>query len=869
MLAGCFAAAGLFPFGSKTLAWCDMDHQVVPLMMDFKDILAGKTSMFLNLQNAGGMDFWGVFFFFLSSPFTFLTAFVPKADFYVFMNVLVMLKLVLCACTAAILFTSVFPHLNEMQASCFSIMYACSGFTLMYYQNLIWLDIACLFPILVLGVHKLCHEEKPALFVLTLCAVIVVNYYLSAMVLFWLVLLFTVLSAIVLTPRRRGRVLVLLGLSTAVALLATAVVWLPSYQQYLNSGRGVNLISSLSSGSFTPDLPTTLPIFYCTAAAMAAIPLYLTMQKKSKMHQALFIMLLLLLLPLLIDPINRMWHLGSYQAFPVRFGYIIVLTGLLPTAWHLDESQRLAVPNQSTCPLFLLLGCGACAGVAALGGYLLQTQKSTLTHYAQTLWANNQALQLGMTFAAAALGTYLLLFLGLRHHRFSAVAMSVLLCVVTVTEICFNMNIYISAAASDGNAYQNVTDLQSRVQDDSLYRMKVDDLYFDTNLTGGLGYPALDHYTSLTDGVYMETLQKMGYSSHWMEIHSSGGTLLTDALLAQKYSIVRNGSEVGRTCVYKNGTYSIVKQPYSLPFGFVTQNLGTAPKDGDRFAVQNTLYRTFFGKADTLLTRCEPTEFDRAQVQKLQDGSAHVSASAGGSILYHIMATSKTTLYFDCYNRTSRDLSNPLDNAFRIYVNGEQVTNNYPNGNSNGLLNLGTFQDESVDVQVEVLHNVYCRSFGVAKMDDTKLESALKQTQTASLKANGNTLTGTVQAQRGGWLVLPMRGGNGFRAIVNGLNAQTSTAAGMFLTVRLNPGLNNIQVQYTPPGFVRGVVCSAFGMAAVILLLLLQRKKWLGRLQRLEKPAGLIFACISAVVTVVLYIFPVVLYITKNSTALF
>ena len=37
---------------------------------DFKDIFTGKDGMFLNFHNAGGMDLWGVFFFFIASPYT-------------------------------------------------------------------------------------------------------------------------------------------------------------------------------------------------------------------------------------------------------------------------------------------------------------------------------------------------------------------------------------------------------------------------------------------------------------------------------------------------------------------------------------------------------------------------------------------------------------------------------------------------------------------------------------------------------------------------------------------------------------------------------------------------------------------------------
>lgn len=41
-----FKVNGLYPFTGKTIAWCDMDQQVIPLLLDFKDILAGKEGLF-------------------------------------------------------------------------------------------------------------------------------------------------------------------------------------------------------------------------------------------------------------------------------------------------------------------------------------------------------------------------------------------------------------------------------------------------------------------------------------------------------------------------------------------------------------------------------------------------------------------------------------------------------------------------------------------------------------------------------------------------------------------------------------------------------------------------------------------------------
>ena len=212
-LSAVFACYGLFPFGGNTLSWCDMDQQVLPLLMDWKDILEGNGSLFLNLQNAGGMNFWGVFLFFLSSPFSFLVAFVEKSDFWYFANLLVAMKMAVCSVTAAVFFRKRFPALDWPAGVMLSVMYACSGYALLYYQNVVWLDVMYLFPLFLLALLRLAEREKPLAYILALSAMLTVHFYLSYMLVIFLILasgiwLFT------LPKERRGRALVLLGLGT-------------------------------------------------------------------------------------------------------------------------------------------------------------------------------------------------------------------------------------------------------------------------------------------------------------------------------------------------------------------------------------------------------------------------------------------------------------------------------------------------------------------------------------------------------------------------------------------------------------------------------------------------------------------------------
>ena len=178
----------LFPYGKLTLAWCDARQQVVPLLLDLKDMLCGEQSVFLNLQNAGGMDMWGVLFFFVASPLHMLTVFVPDEGMFSFFNILVVMKLMLCAASAYWFFRRKFPELGMGLVSALALMYAFCGFNMMFYQNVIWLDTAYLFPALLMGLDRLLREAKPGLYIGVLCAELFVNYYMSYMVVLFLLI---------------------------------------------------------------------------------------------------------------------------------------------------------------------------------------------------------------------------------------------------------------------------------------------------------------------------------------------------------------------------------------------------------------------------------------------------------------------------------------------------------------------------------------------------------------------------------------------------------------------------------------------------------------------------------------------------------
>ena len=86
------------PVGENTVSWCDLNQQGIPLLNQLKDILEGKQSINGNML-AGGMSYFGVFFFYIASPFSFLVIFVDKSYMQAFVDVIIMLKMATAAFT--------------------------------------------------------------------------------------------------------------------------------------------------------------------------------------------------------------------------------------------------------------------------------------------------------------------------------------------------------------------------------------------------------------------------------------------------------------------------------------------------------------------------------------------------------------------------------------------------------------------------------------------------------------------------------------------------------------------------------------------------------------------------------------------------
>ena len=856
-----FNKYSLYPFGERTAAWCDMNQQVVPLLIQFKDILEGKSGMFLSFKNASGMNFWGVFFFFIASPFSFLVKFVEKGDMLIFANILIILKMMTCAFTSSLYLVQSREHKNLDTAgiSMLSFMYAVSGYVMLFYQNVIWLDMMYLFPLLIMSLERLREKGRPLMYTAVMAAMMTVNYYIGYMVVIF-VLLFSGMY-IFFTARSEnenaGTACRRFLTGSAIAAAVSAVVWVPCFFQYLTSGRKSSLIANLSKGNFVTDYDTVLPVMMCSSVLLLLIFGNVRFIKnRSLYHKIWLAAFVLLCVPLVIEPINKMWHTGSYMSFPARYAFMTIFAGIILASYVLQKDHEYL----GSMKLYAVGGVLCAAAVFAYErscSYFIDESIDTLSDYTKSLGGSESSFKGMCRLLILGLLCAGLIYLVYKKGWIFRSIFIVFTCALMVIEASGYIRIYMTTAAerneSTNSLQREVLGLSDKIyDDDSFYRVKTRSKMFDYNMIGAMGYNSIGHYTSLTNEDYMFTMKRMGYTSVWMEVGTCGGTELTDALLSIGYEISHDKTD---STVYSAMGYDINRLDVKLGLGVIsTGDIPQRIPDGlTRSQIQQFIYSRMFSSDEKLVSEYEPAEGSYTKDKGMY------RLEGGDELIYRIDVKGSQTLYFDCFDKLSNDLTEPIYDSFSVSVNGKTVARTYPFSKENGVLKLGEFNDEKVIVEVETLKDISCASFGVFGLDTDLLEKSCTEAQTLDLTEKKNGLTGSYDSESDKTVFLSVPYTEGFDIRVGGKKVEYREAFSGFIAFDIPSGSGDIDISFRPSGFTAGLIltiCGIVSAAAYAAISHIRRKRNADSPAAADRAAEIAVAVMSALVFVAVYVAP-------------
>ncbi|MHB8963600.1 MAG: YfhO family protein [Saccharofermentanales bacterium] len=889
-----YQSAGMYPFGDKSLAWADMKQQVIPLMIQWREIVFGEQSLFFTMTNGGGTNFWGIFFFFVSSPFSLLILFVDKSDSILFMNILVAGKLAFAAFTSGLMFHKILSNLSRYFVCFLSIVYTFCGFSLMFYQNLVWLDFVCLFPLLVFGLFRMLRNEKYGVYAFSLTAMLMTNYYMSYMAVLFIVLFAFTYMVFTTDGKKFASMLIFSSLFSG---LATSYIWLPALMQYFESARTVSIFQSLSNGGMITYFETTSAILFSSGILLTISALAIVNAGLRKVPLRLLFLYFLMTIPVFIEPVNKLWHTGSYQAFPARYGYITVMLGLIIIGYYfsqndkqdnpqLDERHKTPISNLVN-NIILLISVAVTAAACLISVYLLENRTTDMASYSRTLWGDETSIKYiaGIFFGFGICYTLLIMF---RHFkRLSDNLFKILFATLLAVEIFLNGGIYIAAPARQADYYDNIFDLENRIDDESIYRVKTKLKYFDVNLMGAIGYNNLSTYTSLTSQQFLFTMKKLGFSSYWMEVNSSHGTAFSDALMSNKYEVSQSYDKglFDETNIYSNTEYAIRQKKYYLESAFILgqnslESLSQIPMD-NRFDIQNKLFKALTGNDTDLFHPYMPTysenveyrDSDKTIVQKPDYNSP-------AFLEYDIHVSGKQILYFDLFDNLSAQLVEHVNDSCRIYVDSTMIQDSYPSKYSNGILELGSFEDTDVSIKIEILKNIDAISFGVSGMDyslfSNEIEKLQQYSKISSITQKGNRFyieaVPPASANENQYVVLTIPSYRNTNIMVNGVSATPLPFLDSFIAIPIGNGVQQIKISFVPDGFIPGMIISVFVVMLTLFLYIYIRKAAQKKMSIIDyllpnafnQVTRYLFLIFGAAILAGLYIFPIVYYLVKH-----
>ncbi|MBD5134204.1 MAG: YfhO family protein [Clostridiales bacterium] len=534
------ASLGMAPWGDKTILISDMSSQYVEFFCALKN-----GELFFSWSKALGTSYIGVFSYYVSSPLSFLTLFVPNEAMPIGLMFLMALKVGLAGLAFALFAQKRFPGHPGAALLC-AVCYALMSYNAIYAICVMWLDGVIWLPLILLALERVLAGKGAGPFIAALTVCFLSTWYISYMVgIFCALYLCARLAA--LRPRLAELKTALARFfgGAACALGLTAWLWLPTFLAMFNgkfSGANMDydgllacdpleLLRRLLPGQYGSITYGAPPYIFCGSAALVCAAVYFFLRRFPwRERLANGILLAALAASMLLSPLDKVWHLLQRPNwFPFRYSFVasffllylaVQALGVLPEL--LGEGRRR------------LVRCGA-AALAVLTVLELGFNTKTI---------------LGGLEGQFGSGSY-------REYRAYYAA---------------NAELTAAAKADAGEAFFRMGATEDRGHNSPL----------------SFGYSGITHYSSLYNGDVNRMTRELGFAQAWMWCAYYGSTPVTDLLLGVDYVVSREAVP-GYTALAEADGLTLWKSPKALPLAFMAP--GNVPElaDGRGFVRQNAL----------------------------------------------------------------------------------------------------------------------------------------------------------------------------------------------------------------------------------------------------------------------------------------
>ncbi len=835
-----YAVNHIYPFGSGSVVCEDMVQQTIPNYTQFWDWLhhPNSHSLLFNWNTAAGVEIMTSGFYIFKPWDVLFTLLIPRDHIVNGIPFLLMLKFAACAVAMTFFLRNRFRKLSAPWVFTLSIVYAFSAFNLIYYTNNGWLDVAFLFPFLIVTALKMADTGKWLPYFLMLTYTSILSVYFSYMIYLFLLIMGFLYLALMYPKEKRKTTIIRFGATSVIALFSSAAINIPYIHYILGSTRRTlkeqssifDTVKSIFENHETYSLWKLQVVFLCSGILFAFLILLLSDFRKHKKAGIFFAVgTIFLVLPVCVESINLIWHMGSYISFPLRHVFLLIFFGIACAAWCLQNSDSIlhSIRGKALNIIFTVLSIiSGGFGIFVLAVKTLATDFSNTGLKYRAILLKGSETWLMLSFLCMTVCYLFALYLKNKKLSWS---ISTVMFAVEIGLLGYTTFGVGSDNSTRNPMYQDNYIEQSLImknelpqENDRLTRIKDKDLFLNSNYPLLLDFPAMSNFTHLVSSDMTDAMEALGYSQIYTRVVDSPGTLLSDALLNMKYTFSKADlNEEEYTFLKPFGDSFLYENNYTLPMGLY---VGDAFMDIDLFdhnAFENTnsLYQALTGKTDDIFEYTENT-FDTVQGEY--------------SDTIHVNGKRHVYLWVDIdsqYSTTRGSVSIFVDDK-RVDLTyfGSDYNYNYPNNFWNELIDCGIKEDEDIKIDLVAVKNIG-RSVPVVvgMFDDSKLAELceLNKENHAEVTAGNRTLSVSANKNEKGnkWVYLAVAYDDGWSCTLNGKPCEIEPALGGFMAIRLAEGENNIEMKYTPYGLKLGIIISIISFAVAAALWLISRKR--------------------------------------------
>lgn len=783
----------VYPFGPESFLTEDLKYQYIDFFTWFRHVLTGEANVFYSFAQGMGSNTWGLYSYYLASPFNLIILLFDEAHLTLAIYVIVALKLA-CMNTAMAWYLRRRFALSRSWALALALCYTWSTWSATNLRNPLWLDALILLPLMAWSCRQLLRTGRFIGLSLLVAADVITCWYMAYITLLFCCLFVLFELAVMIyddevRPARswiagraaRFTVAILLGLGLS------AWTFVPTVLAMMGGGAktAVGMFQTYPTALIRGFLPFAWNIDHAPQFYTGLIPLVLAIAMLIEKH---------------IDK--------RLRALTLVFAGFLVVSSVLGPLMYVWCGFRQ--PNGFYCRIAFLLSFLEIWAAAFLfmRRAACRAEASNTRTVSWTEASGRSACAAPIARKLAPLGALVLVLadLGFNAH------------------VCWNQ-LYINYPQDTHDTYVAKVDAQVRelkqLDADAFYR--VDKTY---NRAGAAfnegishGFNQLSTYSSANDPQAVAFLNSLGYSSEgeFSSVYAAPN-LVMDSLLGVRYigTWSKPVASTETTLPHSNVTSPVYYNPHALSLGYPCAN-GTNSEStlqgDDPFERQNALFAELTGIDRPLYTQLQGVE----------------QARSDASITWAVELPAHTIGYTYAQTGVESDWSQSVG-----LIVGDEMISSEATRFSHNVRAFGESGDESTQHEISMVQGspetqippksqclFYALNIDVFEEGIERLQS---RQFTPDVFEDGR-VEGAYNAEEQTDLVLSIPYDKGWNVTIDGKEVALSPAFGGGMSqIQVPEGSHRIEMRFQSPGLTVGCAASIAALAACLVVARVQKR---------------------------------------------